>query len=421
MFPNKTLRVAVLIDLPRTPLSGGHVRGWERLAHAAAGANDLPLDLTLYFSGEALVEKVAPHVTFRHMPPVFSTSRLTFLPYVPDHTDLAPYHPRLAKELETYDVIHTTDGFFAFARTAERVARTHSIALTNSFHTDTPGYARVFTRRTLETLCGKNAFSRFLTDTLRLPEKQEAKMTRRLQDHLRKCQHAMATRGIDMELASEILGGANVSFLRTPVNRETFGPHRKDRAGIEETYNIPAGRVVMLFIGRLDEGKNIYTLISALETLIDQGLPVHLVTAGVGPAESTLREKLAGHVSVAGFVQPEELGRLLASVDLVTHPSEVEMRSLVAIEGMASGKPVLLAEKSGVSKHYGKPEALIDVGEKPADWAKALRPLITDASLRAHYGQKALAYAERHVPTPLDLIVQDFLPVWQRAFHEKRG
>jgi hypothetical protein len=46
--------IAVLVDLPRTPEAGGHVKWWERLAAAAAAEPDaLPFDLTIYFSGEA--------------------------------------------------------------------------------------------------------------------------------------------------------------------------------------------------------------------------------------------------------------------------------------------------------------------------------------------------------------------------------
>ena len=50
MRANRPIRVAALVDLPRSPQAGGHVKCWERLAHAAADGG-LPLDLTVYFSG----------------------------------------------------------------------------------------------------------------------------------------------------------------------------------------------------------------------------------------------------------------------------------------------------------------------------------------------------------------------------------
>lgn len=81
----------------------------------------------------------------------------------------------------------------------------------------------VFTKRTIETLFGQNALSRFLTETMRLPEKQEAKM-RRLRAHLSQCSHAIATRREDMQLASEIIGGSHVSLCARPLTVSCSAP-----------------------------------------------------------------------------------------------------------------------------------------------------------------------------------------------------
>src|SRR5271154_6235561 len=169
MRAEKPIRVAVLVDLPRSPQAGGHVKCWERLA---AAQTSLPLDLTLYFSGTAPDEILGPRTRIRHLPPVFSTARLKFLPYVPDHTDLAPWHPRLARELAQYDVIHTTDGFFAFAQTAERVSRAKGIPLVTSFHTDTPSYTRILTRQTIEKIFGHGWMGRKMLQDWNIPERQ---------------------------------------------------------------------------------------------------------------------------------------------------------------------------------------------------------------------------------------------------------
>src|SRR5690348_11665153 len=116
----KPIAVGVLVDLARRADSGGHVKCWERLAEAAA---DLPgLDLTVHFAGPGCgSENIAGNVRFVSEKPVFSTARLGFLlGEVPDDADLAPWHPRLAQALPRYDVVHTTDAFFAYAKTALR-------------------------------------------------------------------------------------------------------------------------------------------------------------------------------------------------------------------------------------------------------------------------------------------------------------
>src|SRR5258708_34850813 len=139
------LKVGVLVDLTLTPDAGGHVKCWERIAEAAVEFSDR-LDLTVHFnadeprSGSRRIE-LSPSVRYVLMPPVFSTRWL--VRQVPDHTDLAFQHPGLARMLPNYDVIHTTDAFFCYARTATRFARKNGVPVVSSIHTNPPEYARI--------------------------------------------------------------------------------------------------------------------------------------------------------------------------------------------------------------------------------------------------------------------------------------
>jgi hypothetical protein len=140
---HRPLWVAALVDLERWPAAGGHVTCWERLAEAAARGTHA-IDLTVHFQGDAeRRETLSPTVRIETHRPVFSTRRLGFLGGIADHTDLAPHHPRLMRALADADVIHTTDAYFAYARTAMRVSRRRSIPLTTSIHTDTPSYVPI--------------------------------------------------------------------------------------------------------------------------------------------------------------------------------------------------------------------------------------------------------------------------------------
>src|SRR5579871_6101118 len=263
MTPESPIRVAALVDLPRSPQSGGHVKCWERLADAAAHSS-LPLHLTVYFSGRRGVERLGPGARLAELPPLFSTAQLKFLPYVPDHTDLAPYHPRLARELAGFDVIHTTDAFFAYARTAESVSRRRGIPLVTSFHTDTPSYTRIFTRQTIEARFGASWPARKLIHDWQLPERQGRRMDQRLMQHIRRCDFVAATREEDHELAEAVIGPTRVSHLRLGIDKAAFGPHRADRAGVAARWGLPPDQILALFVGRLDAGKNIHTLVDAV-------------------------------------------------------------------------------------------------------------------------------------------------------------
>ncbi len=415
MPPSRPLRVAALIDLPRSGLSGGHVKGWEYRAETVA-ASDMPLDLTVFFSGPEKTEILAPHVCLRQLPPVFSTKRLPFLSYVPDHTDLAPYHPALAKELPDFDVIHTTDAYFAFARTAERVAKKHNIPLVTSFHTDTPSYSRVFTRKTINSFFGNSGLARFLNDTCRLPEREEQKMLRRLRAHLACCCEALLIRSEDRALVDEILGPEHAHLLRPVVDLDRFNPKKADRPAIDAQFNIPPGRFLVLFAGRMDEGKNIYTLIEAMEKLIARNVPVHLITAGIGPAAEDLAERLQSHVTVAGFIEPDMLARVMASSDVFALTSEIEIRSFVAIEALASGLSIAISAKSGIAELIKEASDALRIVKGGADaWAEALEELAANPARLASMREAAKNYARTQIVDWETAMREDFLPVWEKA------
>jgi glycosyltransferase involved in cell wall biosynthesis len=409
-------RIAALVDLPRGVEAGGHVKYWERIASAAAAIEDFPFDLTVYFSGEAADETLAPHVRLRHLKPVFSSARLKFLPYVPEHADLAPYHWRLARELSLYDLFHTTDGFFAFAGAAERVARARAIPLTTSFHTDTPAYARIFTRRTIEKM-----FQRWpwigarLIEDWDAPERQGAKMERRLQRHLRAARHAFATRIEDRRLAESLLGPTRVSGLRIGVDKKLFNPYRRDTGALRRDYDIQEGRAVALFVGRVDVGKNIPTLMEAAARAIARSAPLHLIVAGLGPLRAEIAERLAGHVSLPGFVAPTELARLYASVDFVALPSEVEIGGMAAMEAIASGAPLLVARASGSAAVIDAAEAIRVVEGGVDAWTAALREMSGNADRRQKMRQAALDYGARRLAQWADVVKDDLTPGWRAA------
>ena len=182
--PDRKLKVGVLVDLEYTPAAGGHVKCWQRLAEAAVDIPDA-LDLTVHFNGPEKREiPLSPSVRYALLPPVFSTARLMRKSHIPDHTDIAPWHPKLARALPRYDVIHTTDAFFCYTRTAMRFARAHGVPVVSSIHTNTPEYARITVDKLLQRWLGTGLAYRAASDYLRIPNWIGSFLERRLEKHL---------------------------------------------------------------------------------------------------------------------------------------------------------------------------------------------------------------------------------------------
>ncbi len=406
------VNVHVLVDLEWSPQAGGHVKCWERFAEAAIKVPDL--DLTVHFSGEkAQTRQLSSHVKFEIHEPVFSTRRIPFLGHVPDHTDMGQFHPELARHLMTADVIHTTDAFFAFARTAERLAAQTLVPLVHSVHTDSVAYSELFTRTTLEEKFNILKLNRFLVDKLRVPQRIAGLMQMRLNKHQSLCAHVMTSREEDRQVAMRNVSPDKLSTLRIGIDRTVFKAQRGDRTKLNEKYNIPDDALLVVFVGRLDEGKNIYVLIDAVERALREGLPVFLIAAGIGPAANVIEQRLHENAACVGFLAPHELAEIYGSADFMVLPSHVETWSMVAAEAMACGLPVIAAAQSGVGRFIGDSHAGELVHEDSARaWAQALHQadgLRGNTNLR----DNAMLLAGEHFPTWLEALQEDLIPVWQ--------
>jgi glycosyltransferase involved in cell wall biosynthesis len=362
------------------------------------------------------MEQVSSHVTMHMHRPVFSTRQLPFIGHVPDHTDLGTYHRALADALQGARVIHTTDAFFAYARTAEAVAEKNGIPLVHSVHTDTVAYTRLFTQSMLEQMFGRGWFGKFFTHTLKLPDFAAHGMQVKLEKHQRKCARVLVSRTEDRQAALQVIPEEKIGGLRLGIDRDVFSPLKADHARLRAQYGLTENTLVIAFAGRMDEGKNVYRLIDAVEALLREGQAIFLVAAGEGPGQDYLKEKLGTIGGAApGYLPAEELAWLYASADILAIPSEVETWSMVAAEALACGCPLLASAKSGVGRFIMAEEAGHVVAENTdAAWRAAL----AHAARHRHEPaprRKALAAAEMHFPGWRQALVEDLIPVWRQV------
>lgn len=410
----RPLRVAALVDLERCPAAGGHVKCWERIAEAAVRGPGT-VDLTVHFQGAAEGrEELAPHVRIETHRPVFSTRRLGFLSGIADHTDLAPLHPRLLRALADVDVIHTTDAYFAYARTAMRMSR-RGIPVTTSIHTDTPSYTPLYTEQTIRRVFGASLPARFLNDTIRIPERCAAAMRNRLIRHARACARVLVGERDDLDAARAMFGD-RVGRLRRGVDRARFRPDRRDRSRLAAEYGIPRDRFVLFYAGRIDVGKSVMDLAGAARLLLDRGHPVHLLMAGEGKDAPAIRALLGPHATLPGNVPQDDLAWLYASADLFVFPSRVEISPNVVLEAKASGLPVIVApEGGGVFVSVPGEDGIVVAEHGDGAWAAAIEAVLADPGRRRVLAAAGYREVVQHRPSWDQVFGEDLVPAWQAA------
>lgn len=106
-------------------------------------------------------------------------------------------------------------------------------------------------------------------------------------------------------------------------------------------------------IARLVPKKNLTTLIDAFDIYRKMTkTPRSLVLCGAGPVEEELRRevkerRLTQLVHFKGFVQTEEISRILGKSLALILPSTEEQFGLVVIEALAMGLPIILSDNCG--------------------------------------------------------------------------
>jgi glycosyltransferase involved in cell wall biosynthesis len=413
------IKVAVLVHLPRTVESGGHVKCWERLAAAAKDFDGL-LDLSVFFCGGKEGATVARNVRFVIEKPIVGTARIPVLRFLVDHTDLAPYNPRLARALASTEVLHTADGFSTFARTALRVARRRGLPLVNSVHTDVAGCARVYTRRIIDRVA-PSWTAAMLDRRLGLPDRVARGLAGQLARHQEAADFVLVSRPGDIGALAAVKPRNRIGFLRRGVDGRQFDPAKRDRAWLAAEYGVPEDRLVVLFVGRVDDSKNVALLAEAAERAIGVGRQVHVVFAGPGAERAAMTARLGGHANCTGAVEPERLARIYASADLFASASEIEEHANVVQEAQMSGLPALVAAAGGMGRAIRPGETgLVLDGRDAGAWAAAVSDLAADPERRAAMGRAARAHALRAYPSWSEVLAEDLLPVW-RAAAERGG
>jgi phosphatidylinositol alpha 1,6-mannosyltransferase len=293
------------------------------------------------------------------------------LPRYPDLTMPLPFAPRVARALTAFrpDIVHLVTEY-TLGVTGLSLARKLGVPVLASFETNVPGclpyygfgwaseltwrYLRWFHNRSGLTLCPSEPWQ----DLLRS----------RGFRHVR-----VWVRGVDTE-----------QF--TPTHRSEQGRRR----------NGPPDSIQLLYVGRLTPEKELPVLFQAYQQAASQcpDQRLHLVLAGDGAYAGRMRNQAPPGVTFVGYVEGQDLSEVFAAADVFVLPSRVETLGYVVLEAMASGLPVVGADRGGTLENVrdGINGLLCPAGDTER-FAQAIRTLVSDVPLRQRLAQNARAWA----------------------------
>lgn len=178
----------------------------------------------------------------------------------------------------------------------------------------------------------------------------------------------------------------------------------------------------VLFVGRLDQEKRVDEIIRAF-ALLPEDLPGRLEIVGTGAkaddwAALAAESGVAGRVRFRGYVPDDELLTAYSEADLFCMPGVAELQSLVTLEAMASGLPVVAADAMALP-HLVRPGVngwLYTPGDV-RELANRLGDLLADAGLRHRMGAASRELVAAHA---VDGTLDAFAEIYEKV-HAMRG
>lgn len=177
-------------------------------------------------------------------------------------------------------------------------------------------------------------------------------------------------------------------------------------AALRAASGVPDGDALLVSVGRLEANKGFGDLIEALR-MLDAAVPWRWVLLGEGPDRHAIEARLAQtrfrhRVLLPGRVGDRTLHAWYGAADLFVHPTRYEGSSLVTLEAMLHGRPVVATRAGGLPDKVvpGETGWLTEAGNARALAATLAKAFQARASWPA-MGQAGRALLERKFDWPV--------------------
>lgn len=185
--------------------------------------------------------------------------------------------------------------------------------------------------------------------------------------------------------AVSIFPKLDFAVIPNGIDRDLFHPPDQPHDGVP----------TVLFVSRLIERKGLHLLLSALGTLLQEGVEFRVLVIGDGPMREKLEQQTAAlgltdRTTFLGLIDHGRLPELYRQGDIFCLPSASEGMASVVLEALATGLPIVTTDVPGTSELVtdGYNGFVAPIGDADALVAP-LRRLLTDREFRREQGLRS--------------------------------
>ncbi len=190
-----------------------------------------------------------------------------------------------------------------------------------------------------------------------------------------------------------------IAVCRLGVDLEHFRPpSAEERRRARAALALPPGALTILFASHNERLRGLERLVRALAELVPAIPPqsLALLLCGRGRAERVAARLPQRGVAVRALGGVEDMRRCYHAADVLAHPTYYDTSSLVILEALACGLPVITTADHGGTEFLEGPEAIVlPPGRDPVPLREAIAAVRSPAR-RRFMGEAARRVAQRY-------------------------
>jgi glycosyltransferase involved in cell wall biosynthesis len=242
-----------------------------------------------------------------------------------------------------------------------------------------------------------------LTHYLHLPETGEKVVTNMGWRHFCSIYGLLDVVTTPTKTASKLLDNVGLNkpviAVSCGIDREKFKP-TVNGDPLREKYKLPKVPT-LLYVGRLDKEKKVDYLLEAFADAI-KNVSGHFIIAGKGAETKNLKEQivklgLTTKVTFTGFVEEADLPALYRTADCFIISGIAELQSIVTMEAMASGLPVIAVNAMALPElvHHENNGYLFELNDTQK-LSQYIQNILSNGALRQKMSQNSLEIIKKH-------------------------
>ncbi len=191
----------------------------------------------------------------------------------------------------------------------------------------------------------------------------------------------------------------NITPISNGIDIEVFNPGNNGEY-LRKKFNLPKKNIV-LYAGRITQEKNLDVLIKAIPFVVKE-IDAHFLFVGSGGEYKQSLENLSEELNVSknttftNFLDWEDYPNIYTISDLFTLPSEAELQSIVTLEAVASGLPVVVVNKGALPELASSGNGFIFEPKNSEEMASKIGKILSDDKLKKQMSKKSLELVKKH-------------------------